>query len=222
MQRRTLLATGGGAFLAVGGGLLLSPRGGTDPSDLLPGTAHAQESSGELPEIVEMVQGNPDAAIEVVEYASYTCPHCASFHANQYKQLKENYIDTGKVRFIYREIYFDRPGLWASMVARCGDNPDFFFNLSNVLYENQQSWTAGDPAAVVAQLRTLAKTLGLDDARLDACLSDAPKAEALFNWYQDNAERDGVNSTPSFMIDGEKHGNMTYEDFASILDGKLS
>lgn len=213
MQRRTLLAAGGGAFLAMGGGLLLSPRSGF---------ANAQEASDELPEIIEMVQGNPDADVEVVEYASYTCPHCASFHANQYKQLKENYIDTGRIRFVYREVYFDRPGLWASMVARCGDNPDFFFNLSNVLYENQRSWTAGDPAAVVNQLRTLAKTLGLDDARLDACLSDAPKAEALFTWYQANAERDGVNSTPSFLIDGEKHGNMTYEDFAGILDGKLS
>lgn len=223
MQRRTLLAAGGGALLALGGGgfLLNRPSGGAD--GLLPGAANAQESNGELPEVVEMVQGDPDAAVEVIEYASYTCPHCASFHANQYQSLKANYIDTGKIRFVYREVYFDRPGLWASMIARCPGDTDFFFNVSNLLYERQQQWLAsGDPAIIIQDLRTLAKTAGLDDATLDACLSDGAKAEALFTWYQDNAENDAINSTPSFIIDGEKHGNMNYADFAAILDGKLS
>ncbi|MEJ6403175.1 DsbA family protein [Yoonia sp. 2307UL14-13] len=223
MQRRTLLAAGGGALLALGGGGILLNRRNADPESLLPGAAHAQESGGELPEVVEMVLGDPDATVEVIEYASYTCPHCASFHANQYQSIKANYIDTGKIRFVYREVYFDRPGLWASMIARCPGDTDFFFNVSNLLYEKQSEWLAsGDPAIIVQDLRTLAKTAGLDDATLDACLSDGAKAESLFTWYQANVERDGINSTPSFLIDGEKHGNMTYDDFAGILDGKLS
>ncbi|WP_342077435.1 DsbA family protein [Yoonia sp. SS1-5] len=221
MKRRTLLAAGGGAFLAAGGGLFVARP---DPvSGLLPGAAHAQQASDTLPEVAEMVLGDPDAALEVIEYASFTCPHCASFHANQYKDLKANYIDTGKIKFVYREVYFDRPGLWASMIARCPNDPAFFFNMADILYEKQREWLAsGDPATIVQELRTLAKTVGLDDATLDACLSDGAKAESLFTWYQTNAEQDGVNSTPSFMIDGTKYSNMSYDDFAETLDGKLS
>ncbi len=220
MERRTLLAAGGGALLALGGGYLLTRL--DEQSGLLPGAANAQEASGALPEVVEMVKGNPDAAIEVIEYASFTCPHCATFHANQYQALQANYIDTGKIKFVYREVYFDRPGLWASMIARCPGDTDFFFNMSALLYEKQREWLAsGDPATIVQDLRTLAKTAGLDDATLDACLSDGPKAESLFTWYQENAERDGINSTPSFIIDGQKYSNMPYDEFAATLDGKL-
>ncbi len=220
MERRTLLAAGGGALLTLGGGYLLTRP--DEQSGLLPGAANAQEASGDLPEVVEMVKGNPDAAVEVIEYASFTCPHCATFHANQYQALQANYIDTGKIKFVYREVYFDRPGLWASMIARCPGDTDFFFNMSALLYEKQREWLAsGDPATIVQDLRTLAKTAGLDDATLDACLSDGPKAESLFTWYQENAERDGINSTPSFIIDGQKYSNMPYDEFAATLDGKL-
>jgi protein-disulfide isomerase len=182
----------------------------------------AQSADGALPEVIEMVLGNPDAPVEVIEYASYTCPHCATFHANQYQALKENYIDTGRIRFVYREVYFDRPGLWASMIARCNNTPEFFFAFSELLYAEQRNWLAsGDPATIVEELRRLAKTAGMDDAALDACLSDAAKAEALFTWYQENADRDGITGTPSFLIDGQKYSNMAYDEFAAILDGKL-
>ena len=114
------------AIAAVLGGtwFLTQPQPAGEP---LLGAALAQEA-GEIDTstIVEMVQGEADAPVEIIEYASYTCPHCASFHANQYPQLKANYIDTGKVRFVYREVYFDRFGLWASMLARCGGEMRFF------------------------------------------------------------------------------------------------
>ena len=220
MERRKFLAAGGGALVAVGAGWLVSRP---DPATgLLPGAAYAQETGAELPAVMEMVQGNPDAAVEVIEYASFTCPHCAAFHANQYQSLKADYIDTGKIRFVYREVYFDRPGLWASMIARCPGDTDFFFNISGLLYEKQREWLAsGDPATIVQDLRKLGKTAGLDDAALDACLSDGPMAESLYTWYQANAERDGINSTPSFIIDGQKYSNMAYDEFAAVLDEKL-
>ncbi|MDP5359473.1 MAG: DsbA family protein, partial [Paracoccaceae bacterium] len=83
-------------------------------------------------------------------------------------------------------------------------------------------WLAsGDPVTIVQDLRTLAKTAGLTDADLDATLTNAAKAEALFTWYQENAERDSITGTPSFMIDGTKYSNMAYDEFAGILDGKL-
>ena len=91
----------------------------------LPNFGMAEAQSADAAEIdkslvVEMALGAEDAPVTVIEYASFTCPHCRNFHQNTFKQVKENYVDTGKVRFIYREVYFDRFGLWAGMVARCG------------------------------------------------------------------------------------------------------
>lgn len=204
MKRRDLLKTGGAAVALSGGfGSLVQ----------------AQEATIEIP---DMILGDENAPIEMIEYASFTCPHCARFHAEVYPLLKADYIDTGKVKFIYREVYFDRFGLWGSMIARCaGDSR--FFAISNLIYEKQREWTAsGDPAIVIQELRTLAKTAGMNDETLDACMSDADQAQALVGWYQTNAERDSVTSTPSFLIDGEKHGNMAYAQMQAILDEKLA
>jgi len=220
MKRRTLLTAGGAAVVALGAGLV--PTRPDPQTGLLGGAAFAQGADGDRPDVMEMVLGNPNAAVEVIEYASFTCPHCASFHSNHYKALKENYIDTGLIKFVYRDVFFDRPGLWASMIARCGDDRDFFFAFLDRLYTEQDAWLAsGDPVGIIEELRNLARTAGMDNATLDACLSDAPKAEALFTWYQENAERDGINSTPSFVIDGQKYSNMAYDEFAVILDEKL-
>ena len=123
MDRRIFLGAGAAAVVGGASWLALRPQDGTG-SNLLVGMASAQEAT-EMVAIPDMVIGAADAPVEVIEYASYTCPHCASFHANQFPQLKENYIDTGKIRFVYREVYFDRFGLWASMVARCGGQERF-------------------------------------------------------------------------------------------------
>ncbi|OJI95134.1 protein-disulfide isomerase [Planktotalea frisia] len=179
--------------------------------------ASAQES-----EIPDMIQGDADAKVEIIEYASYTCPHCASFHAGPYKDLKKDYIETGKVKFIYREVYFDRFGLWASMIARCA-GPDRFFGMTDLLYKEQSLWSrAGDPAAIVVELRKIGLKGGLDNDALDACLEDADNAQALVAWYQENAERDNIRSTPSFLINGEPYSNMNYADFSAIIDEKLA
>jgi protein-disulfide isomerase len=194
-----------------------------------PLSAFAQEAAApeatmeEQTGIPEMVLGNPDAAVEVIEYASFTCPHCAAFHADQFQQLKANYIDTGKIRFVYREIYFDRFGLWASMIARCGGNTDRFFGISDVIYDTQREWTAGgDPAQIAANLRQIGKVAGLEDETLDACMSDGAQAQALVDWFTENSTRDAVEGTPTFLINGEKFSNMSYAAFAEILDAKLA
>jgi len=203
MKRRDLLKTGGAA-------LVLSSGAGQ--------MAFAQEASIEIP---DMVLGSADAPVEMIEYASFTCPHCARFHADVWPQLKADYIESGKVRFIYREVYFDRFGLWASMIARCAGE-DRFFAFTDLIYKEQRAWSAsGDPAMVIEELRKLAKTAGMNDEALDACMSDGDQAQALVGWYQANAERDGVNSTPSFLINGEPHGNMAYAELKALLDEKI-
>lgn len=205
------------AIVAIAGGAWFMNRenGATTPTTL----ANAESSAFD---VVEMIQGNPDASVQVLEYASYTCPHCASFHANQYQQIKENYIDTDLIGFTYREVYFDQPGLWASMVARCGGEMRFF-GISNLLYENQQDWArAGDGAAISNALRNIGKVAGLSDAELDVCMSDADQAQELMAWYRSNADADEVQGTPTFFINGEKYSNMSYADFAAVLDEKLA
>ncbi len=223
MDRRLFI---GGGAVAVGLGaawVVQNGRTSSQPSELLVGMANAQEATGDASMITDMVLGSDDATVEVIEYASYTCPHCASFHAGPFKQLKTDYIDTGKIKFVYREVYFDRFGLWASMIARCGGDTNRFFGISDMIYEKQREWTAsGDPATIVEELKKIGKVAGLDDATLDACMQDADMAQSLVTWFQGNAERDSINSTPSFVIDGTKYSNMSYADFSALLDDKIA
>lgn len=217
MNRRVFLL-GGVAALAVGAHMM----SGGSSANFLVGAAHAQDADIDTSSIAEMVQGDPDAPVTIIEYASYTCPHCATFHKGVYQKIKENYIDTGKVKLIYREVYFDRYGLWASMVARCG-GPDKFFGISDLIYEGQGDWTrAGDANAIVGELRKIGKLAGLDDAALDACFQDADKAQTLVAWFQENAEADGVTGTPSFVVNGQKVANMSYEEFAALIETELA
>lgn len=184
-------------------------------------SAFAQDSA--TSEIAEMQMGNPDAAVTVVEYASFTCPHCANFHADGYPQLKSEYIDEGLINFVYREVYFDRPGLWASIVARCGEGAENrFFGISEMLYERQGEWRTNDPAQVVESLKTIGRTAGLSDSDLDACLTDAGNAEALYLRSQEAMEADGVRSTPTFIVNGETVSGNNYDALKSLIDDALA
>ena len=168
--------------------------------------------------IPDMMIGNPDAPVTVIEYASYTCPHCASFHSGTYKSLKTDYIDTGKINFIFREVYFDRYGLWASMIARCA-GPEKFFGVTDLLFAGQSTWArAGEPAAIIGELRKVGRLAGMNDELLDSCLNDETKAKTLVEWYQASAGADEIESTPSFVINGTKYSNMSYADMSVILD----
>lgn len=173
--------------------------------------------------ISDMTLGNPDAPVTVVEYASFTCPHCASFHAGPFKQLKSDFIDTGKINFVYREVYFDRPGLWAAIVARCGDGAENrYFGIADMIYTQQATWARQEnPADIVESLRKIGKTAGLTDAQLDQCFTDGDKAQAMYARWLQQSEEDGITSTPSFVIDGQKHSNMPYDEMKSIIDSAL-
>jgi len=212
--------------LAVGLGVWLNQSPQTaalDQEFALPFAANAQGSDADsgATEIIDMVQGAEDAPITVIEYASFTCPHCARFHSDVYKLLRKNYIDTGKIKFIFREVYFDKYGMWASMIARCS-GPDRFFGMTDLILNSQSTWArAGDDLAIVEALRKIGRLSGMQDAALDSCLQDGDKLRALVGWYKENAQRDGIQSTPSFLIDGQPYKNMDYEEFAKILDEKL-
>ena len=190
---------------------------------LLPAQAEdAAPSTTEAPVITDFSMGPADAKVEVIEYASFTCPHCRDFHTEVWPKLKAEYIDTGKIRFTYREVYFDKYGLWAAIIARCGGEMRYF-GIADMVFDQQQDWAASDDAAVVVEnLKRIGRTAGMDDATMDACLKDGAQAEALVAHYQENATADGLEGTPSFKINGTMHKNMSFEDMKAILDAELA
>ncbi len=202
------------------GGYYLS-KGGSTPAVAQTSVDTPQSSDVDTSGIPEMVLGDASAPITLIEYASFTCPHCASFHENVYPQLKADYIDSGKVKFVFREVYFDRFGLWASMIARCGGQ-ERFFGITDLLMKGQSEWArAGDPVAIADAIRKVGRLAGLGDEQLQSCLQDEDNAKELVAWYQSNAAEDQVTGTPSFLINGTKYSNMSYSELKELLDGML-
>ena len=212
--------------LVILGGVGLWAAGSRAPelSVLAPMAAQAQETAAPAAaiEIKDFTLGATDAKVKITEYASFTCPHCAHFHADVFGKLKADYIDTGKVLFEYREVYFDRYGLWAAMMARCGGEMRYF-GITDILFDTQQEWAAtDDPAAVIENLKKIGRTAGMDDAAMDICMKDPAMAEAMVAHFETNFKADGIEGTPSFMINGVKHSNMTYDDLKVVLDAELA
>lgn len=207
MNRRFLLTTATAALVA---GAMYTP-------------AFAQEAEAtDGPVVNDLVLGSADATVEIIEYGSFTCPHCATFHSAFLKPLKEEYIDTGKVRFVYRELVRNRFDIWASMLARCGDSVRYE-GISDLLFEQQSAWTAGgDPATISANLRQMGKLVGFNDEQLDQCLSDGALAEAILNKSQAEADADNVTGTPTAFLNGTRMELTTYEAFTAAIDAALA
>lgn len=220
MSRKTLYLIVLIAVVGIGGLWYINQPPSQGPS-LSVGTEQSADDI-DTSIVQDMSLGNPQADVTVIEYASFSCPHCRDFHQQVFGQIKAEYIETGKIRFVHREVYFDRFGLWAGIVARCG-GADRYFGIADLIYRKQAEWTAGsDPAAIETNLRTIGKTAGLTKEQLDTCFADEDKKQAMVALYQQNAQTDDVKSTPTFVINGEKFSNMNYDDFAAVLDKKLS
>ncbi|MWB76997.1 thioredoxin domain-containing protein [Pseudooceanicola sp. 216_PA32_1] len=222
MDRRIFMAGGAGVAALGAAGIWYGMKSEAAPL----GTTEIIRASADGPTdvdtsgITEMYLGAEDAPVVLTEYASFTCPHCANFHATVYPNLKKDYIDTGKVRFHYRDVYFDRFGLWAAMIARC--EPTKFFGISDMLYDQQREWLgADDPAIIADNLRKIGRVAGLGDEQIEACLADQDMAKSLVAWFQKNATDDDVSSTPTLFINDTKHSNMSYADLKKLLDAAL-
>ncbi len=163
----------------------------------------------------DMTLGAADAPVTTIEYASMTCPHCAAFHGTTYKALKTKYIDTGKVKFIFREFPLDGLALRASMLARCAGK-ERFFPMVDVLFAQQMNWSrAPDPIAALAKIGRLG---GVGPARFEACMKDQSLYDVVLNNRLAGEKKHEISSTPSFVINGDKvSGNRTIEDFDRIL-----
>ena len=153
--------------------------------------------------------GKDDAPVTIIEYASMTCPHCAHFHETTYPELKKRYIDTGKVRFIFREFPLDPLAAGASMLARCADK-EKFYPLIETLFQQQTKWAVEKP---IPQLMAIAKQAGMSEDTFNKCLEDKKLMEGLDEVRQ-RAIKLKVESTPSFFINGRPLlGNSSLEAF---------
>jgi protein-disulfide isomerase len=167
--------------------------------------------------IGEMALGPENAKVTVIEYASASCPHCANFYKTTFQDLKKDYIDTGKIRFIFREFPHNQPGLAAFMLARCAPK-DKFFPIVDMLFEQQEKWLQ----APRDELFKIAQLAGFTQESFDACLKNEDVAKGIIS-VRDQAEGFGVDSIPTFFINGEKlKGETTIEEFRKIIDPLLA
>ena len=191
----------------------------------LPALAQDAAPAEQMPEgkvLPDIALGQADAPVTIVEYASFTCSHCANFHEENWPKLKAEYVDTGKVKFIQRDVYFDAVGLWAGILARCGGD-DKYYAVSDMIFDEQKTWlAASNGEGIAANLRKIGAKAGMTPEQMDACWNDKQKVADLVATFQKNATADAIEGTPTFIIDGETVKNQPWDDMKKIIDAKLA
>ena len=139
-----------------------------------------------------------------------------------FPKLKAEYIDTGKVRFAQRDVYFDEVGLWAGILARCGGD-EKYYPIGAMLMDEQKDWLAAKTGdEMTANLKKIGAKAGMTGEQIDACWADQAKVESLVATYQQNAVADKIEGTPTFIIGGEKVQNGPWEELKAKIDEKLA
>jgi protein-disulfide isomerase len=176
--------------------------------------AHAQEPSVEAM-LADRILGKPDAPITIVEYASLTCVHCAAFDKEVLPKLKENWLDTGKAKLVFRDFPLDGLALRAAMMARCLP-PERYFPVVDILFKGQESWArARDP---LAALSGIARLSGLSQEGFDACMKNEELQKGILARAFEGQKQHKVEATPSFLIQGELfRGAASYEQLDELL-----
>ena len=166
--------------------------------------------------------GDIEAPITIIEYASMSCSHCANFHNNTLEDLKSEYIDTGKVKFIFRDFPFNYPALAGSMMMRCIP-ADVRYEYMNALYKLQKSWVFRDNSKTKAELYKIMQSGGMQQDEFDACLSNINLENDLLEGVMSAQREFNIRSTPSFIINGVLYsGNKNIKEFRQIIDKILS
>jgi len=167
----------------------------------------------------DMILGKADAPVTIIEYASLTCPHCAHFAANTFPKIKTELIDTGKVRWVYRDFPLDRLALMAAQLAHCMPKEQYF-QIIDVLFGSQNEWAgAADPNAALGQI---GRTAGLDQPTIEKCLNDKAARDKIIARLQEGDQRYSLKSTPTFIINGKaESGDMDYDTFYNLVKDLL-
>jgi protein-disulfide isomerase len=186
------------------------------------GACHKNNASADLAQAPEMTLGDPHAKVSVVEYASDTCVHCARFNADVFPAFKAKYIDSGKVRYAFREFLTPPEPVSAAgfLVARCAGK-DKYFQVVDAIFRAQPEMFAGGDAHGV--LLRIARSAGLSEARFNACVQDESNLKALQDRVQRAEAVDHIESTPSFIVDGKplQPGEKTLADLDAAIQPLL-
>lgn len=221
ISRRVLIIGGAAAAVPVAGFLGMRVFGGNEPAARNGAAGNGAQSAaaegGPVTRIddSDRILGDPDAPITIIEYSSLTCPHCANFHANTLPELKENWIDTGRARLVYRHFPLDQTALRAALVTNCFEGGRFF-NLLETLFESQSHWArADDPIRELARIGAMA---GMNQERFEACLNDQEEADRILEKQLAARDQAEVQSTPTFLIESRRIvGAQSYDEFAEVL-----
>jgi len=169
----------------------------------------------------EMIMGNAKAPVTVIEYASMTCPHCAHFQEATFPELKKRYIETGKVRYIFREFPLDSLAAAAFMLARCSGETDSskYFAMVDTLFRQQRQWAVEKP---LPPLLAIAKQAGFTQQTFDACLANQKVLDGIESIRQRAVATFKVQSTPTFFINGTAYpGALSIEEMAKLIDAQI-
>jgi protein-disulfide isomerase len=169
----------------------------------------------------DMALGPANATVTITEYASMTCPHCAAFTENVFPKIKSEYIDTGKIRFVFREFPLDIKAAAGSMLARCiaKDDAPKYFAVIDLLFKQQNDWVVKNTTETLTRI---GKQAGLTQAQVEDCLKDQALLDKIAADQKYANEVLKVNSTPTFFINGEKvTGEISFDEFKKKIDPLL-
>jgi protein-disulfide isomerase len=184
----------------------------------------AASAADTLPPVSEIladrVMGNPEAPVTLIEYASLTCPHCANFAKETLPGVKKDYVETGKVKLIYRDYPLDNLALRAAMMARCAPK-ERYFGLIETLFATQSNWArSADPSAA---LQRLGAVVGLNAESYEACVSNREIFDGIVAMRAKAEAEHKVKSTPAFVVDGRTvTGDLSLPEFRKALDSALA
>ena len=170
--------------------------------------------------VTDHVLGEPDAPVTIIEYASLSCNHCADFHNTVFPALKEQYINTGKVRFIFRDFPFNAPALRGAMLAHCAGSQRYYTFLK-VLFRTQDKWAFNKE--FMKNLQTVAELGGMGGDAFTKCMADTDLETRIITTKKEGFENFEVKATPTFLINGKKiTGSRSIEELATIIDPLVS
>ncbi|PLX35749.1 MAG: disulfide bond formation protein DsbA [Hyphomicrobiales bacterium] len=168
----------------------------------------------------ELFEGKADAPVTITEYSSFTCPHCASFHTDTYPELKKKYIDTGKVKMVFRPFPLEPMAAAASMLAKCAP-PEQHFSFVHKLFSEQKNWAYSQ--SVVDSLMKIWTDAGFDRESFDKCLKNQKVLDGILSVKAKATQELDINSTPTFDINGEiVRGALPFKDFDKLIKSKLA
>ena len=170
----------------------------------------------------DLVIGDKNAPITIIEYASLSCSHCANFHKNTLPDIKKEYVDTGKVRFVFRNFPYDPPSLIGSVILKCVPK-DVRYDYMNVLFMLRKNWVISDNAKSTQELYKIMQSGGMSKEDFDNCLQRDDLANQIIKGRIDVQNEFNIQSTPSFLINGNlEQGNKSVKEFRQIIDKILS